>query len=611
MKELQRDSRKIGSTRGAGLRAFLTRRAAVGALLATAGLAPALHGEAVTLPVNVSEAGANWFEIVNDATDGLNIVDADFASLGDAYDGAFGIKVDTVVHDPGASADQSELGDGIVQGTAVTGAEQTLSDLVVTQQFLFLSEPIAGSPTVRILVCFRNDTATDITSTIELFGNLGSDSDTTTDATADGDTTVEATDRWVVSNGDTSDPVNTIVYFGPGTPSVTAATITGQGGGDDDFAATYSITVPAGETRCLAFFAQLSATIDDATAAAATFDDINTLLATGAFCDLTQEQLDQILNWTGLGTCGSLGDFVWNDTNNNGIQDAGETGVEGLTVNLLDAAGAEVLYSTTTDSAGAYGFAPLPPSDYQLEVLLPAGLGLEFSPADQGADDALDSDVAQDTGRVAVTVDFGEEDASIDAGVLVAALEDLDSDGVADLGDNCPEDANADQADSDGDSLGDACDNCANDANTDQADADGDGVGDACDNCQDDANADQADADGDGVGDACDNCPDDANADQADADGDGLGDACDNCADDANADQADGDGDGVGDECDNAPEDPNADQADEDEDGIGDVIDNPELVPGCNCGAGGAAFAPFMVAGYVGLLATRRLRRRT
>ena len=58
-------------------------------------------------------------------------------------------------------------------------------------------------------------------------------------------------------------------------------------------------------------------------------------------------------------------------------------------------------------------------------------------------------------------------------------------------------------------------------------DADNDGWPDDCDNCPDDANADQADGDGDGVGDACDNCPDCRNPNQADADGDGVGDACD------------------------------------------------------------------------------------
>ncbi len=73
---------------------------------------------------------------------------------------------------------------------------------------------------------------------------------------------------------------------------------------------------------------------------------------------------------------------------------------------------------------------------------------------------------------------------------------DTDGDGVTDDVDNCPDDANADQADLDGDGLGDVCD----------SDADGDGV-DASVDCDDlDASVGGPstwydDSDGDGVGD--------------------------------------------------------------------------------------------------------------
>ena len=59
-------------------------------------------------------------------------------------------------------------------------------------------------------------------------------------------------------------------------------------------------------------------------------------------------------------------------------------------------------------------------------------------------------------------------------------IVDTDGDGVADATDNCPANANADQADADGDGVGDVCDNCVNVSNASQTDTDADGVGDAC-----------------------------------------------------------------------------------------------------------------------------------
>ena len=65
---------------------------------------------------------------------------------------------------------------------------------------------------------------------------------------------------------------------------------------------------------------------------------------------------------------------------------------------------------------------------------------------------------------------------------VVAALSDLDGDGVLDSADNCVMAANPGQEDlGDGDGVGDACDNCINVANVNQRDTDGDGFGNMCD----------------------------------------------------------------------------------------------------------------------------------
>lgn len=133
---------------------------------------------------------------------------------------------------------------------------------------------------------------------------------------------------------------------------------------------------------------------------------------------------------------------------------------------------------------------------------------------------------------------------------FTATTVDTDGDGEEDGTDNCPNDANSNQADTDSDGIGDVCDPTPDGTTTGDAgdDADEDGILDSVDNCPTDANTNQADADADGIGDVCDSEPA-----GADADSDGVVDASDNCPNNANANQADADVDGIGDVCDGTP----------------------------------------------------------
>ena len=65
---------------------------------------------------------------------------------------------------------------------------------------------------------------------------------------------------------------------------------------------------------------------------------------------------------------GEIGDTVWNDENENGIQDNGEKGISGVTVRMtLDDAS---ILDTTTNNSGLYLFDELPPGTYKVEILM-------------------------------------------------------------------------------------------------------------------------------------------------------------------------------------------------------------------------------------------------
>ncbi|NEQ72660.1 MAG: hypothetical protein F6K23_06005, partial [Okeania sp. SIO2C9] len=113
----------------------------------------------------------------------------------------------------------------------------------------------------------------------------------------------------------------------------------------------------------------------------------------------------------------TIGDFVWLDSDVDGIQDDNESGLADITVNLYDSDENLVDTTTTIDESGFYSFTDITPGDYFLEFIAPEGYA--FSPQNEGTDD-IDSDVDPTTGRTtSITLLEEQTDLTLDAGLYV------------------------------------------------------------------------------------------------------------------------------------------------------------------------------------------------
>jgi uncharacterized repeat protein (TIGR01451 family) len=111
----------------------------------------------------------------------------------------------------------------------------------------------------------------------------------------------------------------------------------------------------------------------------------------------------------------SVGDFVWLDTNVDGLQDPGEPGLTNVTVTLYDGA-SNVVDTTLTGVNGYYQFTNLVPAIYFIGFTSPAGYF--FTLRDQGTNDAVDSDADLTTGSTApFPIYYGGNNQTLDAGL--------------------------------------------------------------------------------------------------------------------------------------------------------------------------------------------------
>jgi uncharacterized protein (DUF2141 family) len=128
---------------------------------------------------------------------------------------------------------------------------------------------------------------------------------------------------------------------------------------------------------------------------------------------------NQTMN-AGLVCAYSVGDTVWHDNNGNGVRDPDDTGVPGVTVQLLRS-DLQVLASTVTSETGGYSFDHLPAGNFRIKFSQVPD-GLIFTSRDAGDNPALDSDA--DQGGMTAVLALGNEnpaDTSIDAGVTTRA----------------------------------------------------------------------------------------------------------------------------------------------------------------------------------------------
>jgi hypothetical protein len=116
-----------------------------------------------------------------------------------------------------------------------------------------------------------------------------------------------------------------------------------------------------------------------------------------------------------------MGDLIWNDLNCNGVQDAGEPGLGGVTVKLYECPSNTLIDETVSEPNGYYALFGPAPDDYYIVVELP-GENCRFSPKDVGTpsgerDIATDSDVDENGVGFCTNLHDQEIEKDMDAGI--------------------------------------------------------------------------------------------------------------------------------------------------------------------------------------------------
>jgi hypothetical protein len=218
------------------------------------------------------------------------------ATRTDGFDGGFAVWVGGLNGKIFGDADGNgnrqgqtlKVGPTVTRGYKVSAAEKA----------------IQTSPTLRMVFQFKNTSGHAVRREITVESNLGSDDETTVDASSNGNSSWNLGDRWLVSHEDPfgamSDPVITQVWFGKHAakrPVDIDHTATGAPPAPrlDCFATTFNLRVKPHKTKALMFFSEMNDGIGGATQKAGKFNKRH--LTRKLLGGLGRRTKAQIVNW--------------------------------------------------------------------------------------------------------------------------------------------------------------------------------------------------------------------------------------------------------------------------------------------------------------------------
>ena len=122
---------------------------------------------------------------------------------------------------------------------------------------------IQTSPTLRMVFQFKNASRHTVKRKIALETNLGSDDETSIDASSSGNASWSRADRWLVSHDEPvssngPDPVVTQVWFGKHAAKRPVAIKHSDGGEPDCFLTTFKLRVKPHHVSDLMFFSEMN-----------------------------------------------------------------------------------------------------------------------------------------------------------------------------------------------------------------------------------------------------------------------------------------------------------------------------------------------------------------